>query len=99
MMGTLAGLLAKSGIPTPSDCYVAYVEGNIEDVTGVLRITRIHVSYDLKVPKGKTQDARDALAAYQIRCPAAASVRGCIEISDSANITECEDLTTVRSSV
>jgi organic hydroperoxide reductase OsmC/OhrA len=96
MMGTLAGLLAKSGIPTPSDCYVARVEGHVEDVDGILRITKIHVAYDLKVPRGKTQAAREALAVYQIRCPAAASVRNCIEITDWANITEYEDVKTAR---
>jgi hypothetical protein len=96
MMGTLAGLLAKSGIPTPSDCYVARVEGHIEDVDGILRITKIHVSYDLKVPRGKTPAAREALAAYQTRCPAAASVRDCIEITDSANVTEYQDLKIAR---
>jgi organic hydroperoxide reductase OsmC/OhrA len=87
-MGTLATVLAGRKIPTSSDRYRADVEGDIEDVDGVLRITRIRVAYTLSVPPGKTDDAREALKTYITRCPAAMSVRGCIEIIDSAEISE-----------
>ena len=50
MMGTLATVLAGSKIPTFSDRYRADVEGDIEDIDGVLRITRIRVAYTLAVP-------------------------------------------------
>src|ERR1035441_7993982 len=59
MMGTLATVLAGRKIPTFSDRYRADVEGDIEDVDGVLRITRIRVAYTLSVPPGKADDARD----------------------------------------
>ena len=88
MMGTLATVLAGRKIPTFSDRYRADVEGDIEDVDGVLRITRIRVAYTLSVPPGKADDAREALRTYITRCPAAMSVRGCIEIIDSAQISE-----------
>ena len=88
MMGTLATVLAGSKIPTFSDRYRADVEGDIEDVDGVLRITRMRVAYTLLVPPGKTGEAREALKTYITRCPAAMSVRGCIEIIDSAEISE-----------
>ena len=88
MMGTLATVLAGSKISTFSDRYRADVEGDIEDVDGVLRITRIRVAYTLSVPPGKADDAREALRTYITRCPAAMSVRGCIEIIDSAQISE-----------
>jgi hypothetical protein len=88
MMGTLATVLAGSKIPTFSDRYRADVEGDIEDVDGVLRITRIRVAYTLSVPPGKADEAREALGTYITRCPAAMSVRGCIDILDSAEITE-----------
>ena len=87
-MGTLATVLAGRKIPTFSDRYRADVEGDIEDIDGVLRITRIRVAYTLSVPPGKTDDAREALKTYITRCPAAMSVRGCIEIIDSAEISE-----------
>ena len=87
-MGTLATVLAGSKIPTFSDRYRADVEGDIEDVDGVLRITRIRVAYTLSVPPGKADDAREALKTYLTQCPAAMSVRGCIDLIDSAEITE-----------
>jgi len=88
MMGTLATVLAGRKIPTFSDRYRADVEGDIEDVDGVLRITRIRVAYTLSVPPGKADDARAALKTYITNCPAAMSVRGCIDITDSAEISE-----------
>jgi hypothetical protein len=45
----------------------------------------------LKVPKGKSGEAREALSSYLGRCPAAQSVIGCIEIKDQAMIEELEE--------
>jgi len=82
MMGTLARFLAEKQIPTPEDRYRAEVEGDIENVNKVLRITQIRVKYHLKVPKGKEEDARRAFSIYLTSCPAAQSVIGCIQIKD-----------------
>ena len=91
MMGTLARVLAGKGIQTPEERYWADVEGDIENVNNVLRITRIKVKYHLKVPKGKADDAREAHFSYLALCPAAQSVIGCIQISDEATIGEVEE--------
>jgi len=91
MMGTLATALASHKIPTHTDRFQALVEGDIEKVEGILRISRIRVGYLLKVPAGKTAEARQVFATYLERCPAAMSVYGCIEISDSLDITELPD--------
>ncbi len=82
MMGTLATLLAGKKIATPEDRYRADVEGDIEDVNGVLKITRIRVVYHLKLPQEKAADAREAFSSYLVRCPAAQSVVGCIDLQD-----------------
>jgi organic hydroperoxide reductase OsmC/OhrA len=82
MMGTLARFLAEKQIPTPEDRYWAEVEGDIEDVDKVLKITQIRVKYHVKVPKGKEEDARSAFSTYLPHCPAAQSVIGCIQIRD-----------------
>lgn len=82
MMGTLARFLAEKQIPTPEDRYWAEVEGEIENVNKVLKITQIRVKYHLKVPKGKEEDAKHALSTYLTSCPAAQSVIGCIQIKD-----------------
>jgi len=89
-MGTLARVLAGKKIPTPEDRYWADVEGDVENVKGVLKITRIGVTYHLKVPKGKSGEARGALSSYLGECPAAQSVIGCIQIKDEAVIEELE---------
>ena len=88
MMGTLATVLAGKKIPTYGDRFRADVEGDVEDVDGVLRITKIRVKYTLKVPPGRTDDTRETLKTYLVRCPAAMSVKGAIEIIDSAEISE-----------
>ena len=81
MMGTLAAVLAKSKIRTTSDRFQARVTGDIENVDGVLKITRINVHYSLKVPTDKNADVEGALAGYLTHCPAAQSVIGCIDIT------------------
>ena len=82
MMGTLATALAGKDIPTPEDLYWAAVEGDIEKVNDIPKITQIHVTYHLKVSEEKVPDARAAFSAYLTKCPAAQSVIGCIDIRD-----------------
>ena len=90
MMGTLATVLASRKIPTHTDRYIAHVEGDIEDVDGILRITKIRVDYDLTVPIGKATEAREIFAGYRTGCPAYNSVCGCIDITDTLRISELE---------
>ena len=87
-MGTLATVLAGKKIPTFGDRFRADVEGDIEDVDGVLRITRIRVRYGLKAPPGKASEAREAMGSYLTKCPAAMSVRGCIALEDTLDVSE-----------
>jgi organic hydroperoxide reductase OsmC/OhrA len=82
MMGTLATLMAGKKIPTPESLYWADVEGDIENVKGVLKITTIRVKYHLKVSEDKMADAKESFANYITRCPAAQSVIGCINLKD-----------------
>ena len=88
MMGTFARFLAEKKIPTPEENYWADVEGDIEDVNKVLRITQIRVKYHLKVPQGKTGEVKTAFSSYLTSCPAAQSVIGCIDIKDDIAIEE-----------
>ena len=83
MMGTLATFLAGKKIRTPEDSFRAEVEGDIEDVNGVLKITQIRVTYYLKTVSEKVEEARDAFSAYLKSCPAAQSLIGCIAIRDN----------------
>ena len=82
MMGTLARFLAEKRIPTPEELYWADVEGDIENVNNVLKITQIRVTYHLKVSQEKAQEAKEVFSSYLTSCPAAQSVMRCIQIKD-----------------
>jgi len=81
-MGTLATMMAGKKIPTPESLYWADVEGDIENVGGVLKITTIRVKYHLKAAEDRLEDAKGCFSNYIARCPAAQSVIGCIKIED-----------------
>jgi organic hydroperoxide reductase OsmC/OhrA len=88
MMGTLATVMASEKIPTQEDRYWADVEGDIENVNGVLKITTIRVKYHLKVARDKVDQAKKSFAKYLKVCPAAQSVIGCIKIDDDLIIEQ-----------
>ena len=67
---------------------VAGVEGDIEDVDGVLRITKIRLRYRFKIPPGSRDKVDRALETYAEKCPAYQSVKGCIACSWEAVIEE-----------
>ena len=75
-------------IPAPPDKIKAQVEGDIEAIDNVLRITRIRVRYDLTIPQGTREAAERAVAKHPKSCPAANSVAGCIDLDITADITE-----------
>jgi uncharacterized OsmC-like protein len=64
------------------------VEGDIEDVEGVLKITKIRLTYKLTIPAGSRDKAERALAVYSDKCPAYQSVKGCIQCSWQADMVE-----------
>ena len=73
-------MLATKKIRTHTDLFRSNVEGDIENVEGVLKITVIRVHYVLKLSHEEEADARWALENYIEKCPAAMSVTGCIRI-------------------
>ena len=91
MMGTLATVLAGKKIRTFEHLYEATVAGDIEDVDGVLKITRIKVNYSLKAPEDNWEEAKEALETYLPLCPAAQSVIGCIDLSHELNLEPMPD--------
>jgi organic hydroperoxide reductase OsmC/OhrA len=88
MTGTLAGVLEARQIPSHPDKLTADVEGYIESVEGNPRITRIKVSYALKVPPGKKSQAERALEIHERHCPVSQSVRRGIEIEFDGKVME-----------
>ena len=75
-------------IPATRETIQANVEGDLEAVDNVLRITRIRVRYRLRIPAGAREKAERAVATHATKCPAANSVRGCIDLDITADITE-----------
>lgn len=71
-----------------ADNLVAHVEGDIEDVDGVLKITKIRLRYQFKIPPGTRDKAERALESYAEKCPAYQSVKGCIACTWEADIEE-----------
>ena len=67
---------------------VADVEGDIEDVDGVLKITRIRLKYRFQIPAGSREKVDRALDTYADNCPAYQSVKGCIDCSWEASVEE-----------
>lgn len=80
MMGTLASVLAGKKIRTFKGRFHASVTGDIEEVEGILKITRIDVRYLLKLADDQRQAALECFDNYIKLCPAAQSVIGCIDI-------------------
>ncbi len=66
----------------------ADVEGDIEDVDGVLKITAIRLRYHILAPAEKREAIERLLGHYAEACPAYQSVKGCIDCSWTAEIRE-----------
>jgi len=90
MMGTLASVMAGKKIRTFQDRFVATVTGDIEEVNGILKITRINVDYLLKLPDQQRDAAVESFNKYIELCPGAQSVVGCIDITHHLNMEKKE---------
>ena len=64
------------------------MEGDIEDVDGVLKITKIRLRYRFEILPGMREMAQRGLAIYPEKCQGYESVKGCIECSWSADMEE-----------
>jgi len=83
----LGAALDARGIKSAGNL-VAQVEGDIEDVDGVLKITKIRLHYTLKAPTESREPIQRALDSYADKCPAYQSVRSCIDCSWDVDVTE-----------
>ena len=75
-------------IPAPTEKLQASVEGDIQAIDNVLRITTIRVRYRIRIPAGTRERVQRAVDTHATKCPAANSVRGCIDLDIDADITE-----------
>jgi organic hydroperoxide reductase OsmC/OhrA len=86
MLGTLKGALDVRQVPMGEADLVADAEGVNEIRDGLPVLTRIHVRYTMRVPAAHREAVDRALARHQDKCPTAATLRGCVAVSWSADI-------------
>ncbi len=96
MYGTLRGALAGRKIEFDRDSYKATVEGRIKGIGKTIRITAIHVHYDLAVPAEAREATERALEIHPQGCPAHQSVKDAITISWSATVRAGEQVLTLH---
>src|SRR6266487_2285216 len=86
MYGTLRGALAGRKIAFDRDSYTAVVEGRITGTGKTIRITAIHVHYELSVPADAREVTERALDVHPAGCPAHQSVKDAIALTWSATL-------------
>lgn len=88
MLGTLNGGLEARGVKLSGDAISADVVGENEVRDGLPVLTRIAVHYRLRIPPGTRETVERLLAKHQEKCPTAATLRGSVDISFTAEIEE-----------
>ena len=95
MYGTLRGALAGRKIEFDRASFKATVEGRIVGVGKTIRITSIHVHYDVAVPADSREAAERALALHPQGCPAHQSVKDAIDITWAATLQAGDEVVTL----
>ena len=88
LTGTLGSALEARPIPIGPDDLSADVEGYIENVDNKPLITRVHVKYHLKVPKGKKAEAERIVGSHDKFCAVSQSLKRGIAVELEADIVE-----------
>ena len=96
MYGTLRGALAGRKVAFDRDTYTAAVEGRITGIGKTIRITAIHVHYDVAVPAEAREATERALEVHPEGCPAHQSVKDAIAITWSATLRAGEQVMTIH---
>ncbi len=96
MYGTLRGALAGRKIAFDRDTFAATVDGRITGVGKTIRITSIHVHYDIAVPADAVETTERALAVHVQGCPAHQSVKDAIRITWDATLRAGDRTLAVR---
>ena len=88
MLGTLNGALEAREVRLDPEAMMAAVTGFNEIVDRLPVLTRIVIEYRLRIPEG-TRDVVDwALELHQSKCPTAATLRGAVDVTWTAEIEE-----------
>lgn len=88
MLGTLNGALEVRKVKLVPGALRADVEGINEVRDGLPVLTAIRIRYRMRVPAGTRETVDRALARHQDRCPTAATLKGAVAITWTADIEE-----------
>jgi len=88
MLGTLNGALEARQVRLAGDAIRCEVEGVNVVRDGLPVLTEVRVHYRLRIPAGSREVVDRALARHRDKCPTAASLRGAVEVSWTAEVTE-----------
>lgn len=88
MLGTLNGALEVRQVKLGSGAIETRVEGVNQVRDGLPVLTAVRVHYRMRIPAGTREAVDRALARHLERCPTAASLKGAVEVSWSADIEE-----------
>ncbi|HUM15159.1 MAG TPA: hypothetical protein VL086_05680 [Candidatus Nitrosotalea sp.] len=97
MYGTLRGALAGRKIAFDRNGFVATVEGRIVGVGKTIRISSIHMHYELAVPAESRDATERALVLHPQGCPAHQSVQGAINVTWDARVKVGEEMVSFQS--
>ena len=96
MFGTLRGALAGRRIAYDRESFKATVDGRITGVGKTIRITAIHVHYDVAVPAEAREATERALELHPQGCPAHQSVKDAIEVTWGATVRAGDQVVELR---
>ena len=88
MLGTLIGALEVRQVPVSEETVLAEVEGVNELRDGLPVLTQVRIRYRLRVTRDARERVDRALAKHQEKCPTAATLKGAVEVSWTAEIEE-----------
>ena len=72
-----------------NDAISVTAEGVNEVVDRMVVLTKIHAHYSIRLPEGARRDKADrALATHVAKCPTACSLKGAVEVTWTADVTE-----------
>ena len=72
-----------------NDAISVAAEGVNEVVDRMVVLTKIHARYTIRLPAGASRDKVDrALGTHVAKCPTACSLKGAVEVTWSADVTE-----------
>ena len=97
MYGTLRGALAGRKIAFDRDTFKASVDGRISGTGKTIRITAIHVHYDVAVPADALAATERALTVHVEGCPAHQSVKDAIAVTWDATLQAGDRTVSVHS--